>query len=192
LAPGDEIPAEALGAAHLFVARCLERKRKIPSAAIRFEEPLRSRGRAARGSLLYNPVILRQLLTWADPDMQPDLAIVLVDSDGRRDRKRELEPVIRASAVPAVLGVAVEEFESWLAADVRAVRAACGDNGFVCDEDPESMAPASVKQRLEAALGTAVTKSVEVYERRRSIAKLCDLDVVEKRCPSFAAFLAEL
>jgi hypothetical protein len=63
LAPGDLIPDECLGAAHVLTARTIEHKARIPRAAIHFSEPLRTRSRQPRGSLLLIRSTLRQLLS---------------------------------------------------------------------------------------------------------------------------------
>src|SRR5690348_4793988 len=83
--PGRPLTSEWLGAAHVFVRRCLETE-GIPSGAIRFDSPLRTRGRIARGGDLEHAPTLRRLLTWIDAALRPDLAVVLTDADGDAGR----------------------------------------------------------------------------------------------------------
>jgi hypothetical protein len=113
---------DELGPGHLLVRRSLAAARGRPEGEIYFEEPLRTwRGSVARGSHLHNGRILKKLLTWARPELQPDLAIVLVDCDGDRQRKPRLTAALQDRVTPHVIGVAVQEFEPWLIADTACV-----------------------------------------------------------------------
>ena len=128
--PGDALPEAALGPAHVLVRRCLVEL--VPMSEVRFDVPLRTRGRRARGSdLLHGPTV-RRLLTWATPMAKPDLAVVIVDADGEANRHVALRHILssrREPQPPAVIGVAVQEFEAWLIADEAALRQHLGFAG---------------------------------------------------------------
>jgi hypothetical protein len=175
----------------VLLQRCIERARSIPPAAVLFEEPLRVRTLLAQGSHLIHQPTLRRLLTWARPEMRPDLAIVLVDRDGDLDRKKRLDEWLRDFS-GVVVGTPAEEFKSWLIADVRAARDACALQSFDAPEPIESLPRGEAKRRLDASLAHDGANLSAVRGRRVTIARLCDLDIVASRCPSFAKLLQEL
>ena len=120
---GTVLTEQQLGAAHLLVRRCLIHTQGLASEDVQFEEPLRSpRGQLARGSMLHSKTTLRPLLFWADEKRQPDLAIVLVDADGKeKARREELSLALRDIPLTAIAAVAVQEFEAWRIADSQAL-----------------------------------------------------------------------
>ena len=192
-APGAPILSEEFGPAHHLFSRALSAARRLPSAAILFEEPLRLPGRTAKGSDLLVRSSLRQLLTWPDPQavQAPHVAIVLVDADREDDREARLTSHVGglpASAQVVVVCVAVREFEAWLIADVDALRNALERR---VDEvpSPESLRPGEAKRSLRKACDDARKNARDV---RLSIAQLADLAVVAKRCPAFARVSAAL
>ena len=115
-APTDLLLEEELGPAHILVRRVLERERRIPANAVQFEEPLRLRHRMARGSDLLEHKKLKRLLTWLDVSRQPDLAVILIDSDddGWKTRRERVSTAVRKLPIPVkvAVGVAVHEFEA--------------------------------------------------------------------------------
>ena len=155
--PGDPLDETGLGSAHILIRRSLSTEAGFPSPQIRFESPLRVRGRIARGSDLRDPTRLRRLLTWARPELKPDLAIVLVDRDGEASRKRRIESSLQDIMVPFVVGVAREEFESWLLADGRTVSRVFGIT-IPTVSPAEKMAPGDAKQTLADWFGRCDAK----------------------------------
>jgi hypothetical protein len=188
--PGTSLLEEELGAAHLLLRRALEDGRSIPEAAVSFEEPLRLRrgGRIARGSDLLSSQRLRELLTW--PANPPDLAVVLVDADGASDRFQTLQRTAADRSVPHAIGVAVQEFEAWLIADHAAVKRALGTSPSGPAEI-ETLPPGRAKETLTRWTAEA-GKSQQEREVRITIARICDLTHVSRRCSAFAAFVADL
>jgi len=113
----SRITEDALGPAHVLTRRCIARITEHDERSIQFQAPLMPRGKPARGSQLIDPRTLAKLLTWTHPDMPPDLVILLVDADGSDSRRSELESAVETrpmSVPPAVVALAVQEFESWL------------------------------------------------------------------------------
>ncbi len=188
--PGfGEILGEAeLGPAHDLVSRCLTEGGKVPDGAVLFVRPLRLKGKVARGSDLLAPVSARKLLAWPPRSRAPSFAVVLADADGDPSRRPFLERVVAGAIVPAVVAVAVQEFEAWLIADHAAVSAATG-MPFPTQKSPEEMKPREAKQVLADAIGRARREPQEV---RRTIARTAALDVIASRCPAFHRFRAEL
>jgi hypothetical protein len=190
-APGDPLKEGALGAAHILVRRCLNADARIPEAAIRFDSPLRTRGHMPRGSDFLHALTLAQLLTWLRPDMQPDLAVVIVDADGDSRRKPMLDEAVNKVRVNRVVAVAVQEFEAWLIADEAAVAAVLGQR-LSRSKAPEQMARREAKELLKDWLAMSVQSGAAAWELRRRIADRADLAVIAERCPAFAAFRKEL
>lgn len=188
--PGTSLLEEELGAAHLLIRRALEQGRGIPEAAVSFEEPLRLRrgGRIARGSDLLSSQRLRELLTW--PAHPPDLAVVLVDADGFLDRLQVLQRAVVDRSVPHAIGVAVQEFEAWLISDHGAVKKALGASPSGPAEI-ETLPPGRAKETLTRWTAEA-GKSQQERDVRLTIARICDLTHVARRCAAFAAFMADL
>ena len=192
-APGEPLLEEFLGPAHLLLRRCLERSRGIDLRAIRFESPLRLDGRIARGSDLVRRKSLRRVLTWLDPHLRPDLAIVLVDSDEDRGRKQRLLEYTEGGAparVGAVIAIAVEEFEAWLISDHDGLRRFFpGATGL--PERPESLKSGEAKALLQQWIREAGL-SGESARVRRDLASACDLNRVADRCRAFRDLLRDL
>jgi len=185
--PRDELVEEWLGPAHILVRRAIVRTRpQLPSGAIRFEEPLRAGGRLARGSHLVHGQTLRQLLTWVAAP--PDLAIVLVDRDGVVDRRATLLEAIRDLPLMRAIGVAVEELESWLIGDPQALAQVLPAS--TSPPDIESLAPRAAKALLQQWSASQPEKTGR--QVRLSLAGLSDLEMLERRCPSFARFALDL
>jgi hypothetical protein len=188
--PREPLGEEWLGPAHRLVRRAIARARpRLPEAAILFEEPLRVGVRVARGSDLLHRPTLRQLLTWVT-GKRPDLAVVLVDRDGAAPRHTELSVAIRDLAIPvtSVIAVAIEEFESWL----------IGDSAAVAQVLPEATPPPQIesldRRQAKSLLQqwSASHQDKRYREIRLSLANLSNLDTLERRCPSFARFTADL
>lgn len=189
-APGTPLTEEELGAAHLLVRRCLERSRSLAPESIQFEEPLRSRGKLAKGSMLHSPNTLRPLLFWADEDMRPDLALVLVDADGKEDRQTELDSALQELTVDAVVAVAIQEFEAWLIADPEAVKSVLR-KPLSPPRPPERLGRRQAKELLQQWSDEHASKR-EPAELRRQLVRECDLDTLARVCPAFAELLRRL
>lgn len=177
LPPKPRMPLSAahLGPAHVLIKRILE-----PTEVV-FEAPLRPRGRVLLGSDLLNTTLVQRALTWARVDDRPDLAIILVDEDGRPDRRATIESAIANRPVATVVGVAVREFESWLLADTTAVAAATSKNPSP-PPNVEKMKPGEAKAKLaEHCAGH------DGFAIRTTIAETADLDRLRK-LRSFEAF----
>jgi hypothetical protein len=189
---GEPLTDDMLGAAHVLVRRAVVELAGLDVHEVRFDAPKRTRGRLARGSDLRHPARLRELLTWVSPAQRPDAAVVLIDADGDRQLANRLQLTLKAQVSP-VIGVPVQEFEAWLAADESALATIVAHTGDAAPwpADPESLAPGEAKQmlgsRLEKQSGGEQGRLL-----RRSIAERCALDKVRFRCRSFAAFYAEL
>lgn len=190
-APGVRLEEDELGAGHVLVRRSLAARKNMPEQAVVFSEPLRNKtGRPAQGSDLLNPTTLRQLLTWPRAEQRPNLVVVLVDCDGERQRKSQLQAAIESSAVPHVVGMAIQEFEAWLLADQKAVVDVFGAG---TDQPPamESLERRRAKETLKqwvADLG----KPDHDREIRKGLATQCNIEAVAKACPAFADFLVDL
>lgn len=188
-APGEVLDEELdWGPAHHLVVRAIEEARKIPASAVRFEEPLRTgRGMAAKGTNLYDPPVLRQLLSWADPGRRPDLVVVLVDEDGVASRKNTLENALNGVLVPHVIAVAVREFEAWLIADTVEIRSLFG-----AVQSPSSPEALPKRQAKDLLIGWIASTSKDERQVRLSLAQGCRLDAVRRQCPAFEEFLRDL
>lgn len=183
-APGEPLGEQMLGPGHVLVRRALSEARGVSPADVQFESPLRTRrGRVPRGSDFLRSTTLLQLLSWADPARQPNLAVVLVDADGDRQRRRKLQSIARQVTVPAIVAVATQEFEAWLIADHATLSQVVGMKVEPVSE-PERLQPGEAKAGL-ARCGA-------VPQLRREIAERCDLRIVSHRCRAFARFLKDL
>src|SRR5438094_953071 len=188
-APGTALADELLGAAHLLVRRVISDARGLPEAAVEFEEPLHTRrGTVAVGSDLYHPPTLRQLLTWANPSKRPELAVVLVDCDGEYQRRQELAVATHNLRVRNVIGMAIQEFESWLIADQSALANALG-TAPPYPGPPEGLKPREAKNLLT---GWCTESGRDRGEIRRAIASTCDLGELRRLCPAFAELCTAL
>jgi len=161
--------------------------RAIEEATISFQSPLRTRrGRIARGSQLHDELTLRQLLTWVrDP---PDLGVVLVDADGENGRRAMISGWVAGLSLDLAIGVAAQEFEAWLIADVVAVSRVLGV-AVQQPPDPESMKPREAKKWLSDRIEEVGADSRSV---RMQVASELDLDRLKGVCRSFEQFLGEL
>lgn len=186
-APGDPIPDEALGPAHDLVRRCLEVERRIPEAATTFVAPLRLRARQARGSDLLSRESLRQLLSWPLKQRRPDLAVVLVDADGDSGRQKLLQDYVADLLISKVVGVAIQEFEAWLLADVSAVSSTLGRT-LQTTAEPESLERRKAKGILNDWVAEHSQEKDKALQLRRQIARLSDLDLIGRRCRAFGDF----
>jgi hypothetical protein len=187
--PGHRLSEEDLGAAHILCRRVLVDLGAVPHAAVVFEAGLRLRGRVPTGSDLHGPSELRKLLAFVSSP--PDLVVVLIDSDGRATERRRLVESIpfRATAPRFVLGVAVEEFESWLVADAAAVTAAV-QREVSTTPDPESFAPGRAKE-IWAGYVAHLDKDRRA-RARLDVALHLRLDELRRRCRSFESFSDQL
>jgi len=183
-APGDPLGEQRLGAGHVLARRALAEARGVSPADVQFESPLRTRmGRLPRGGDFLRRSTLLQLLSWADPNRRPDLALVLIDADGDRRRKRKLQAIARQVTSPVIVAVATEEFEAWLIADHEALSQVVG----------MKVKPVSEPERLQPGVAKAVLAQCDpAPQARREIAKRCDLAIVSRRCRAFARFLKDL
>lgn len=180
---------DSLGAAHELVRRCLAREDggPLPPSAVQFIGPLRTgRGRIPRGSDLLDREKLRRLLTWMQPALQPDLAVVLVDEDGDASRKRAIENHVADLPVKKVVAVAIREFEAWLVADEAATGKAVGKT-IDRTKDPETMAPGEAKSQWRGWMSGG-----DELTARLNVARTLDLEVLSKRCRAFHTFRSEL
>ena len=160
-------------------------RRALEPTEVTFEAPLRARTRIPRGSELLNATALRRVLTWARVGDRPDAAVVLVDEDGKADRRAWLEGKVADLPVPVVVGVAVREFESWLLADTKAVAAATNKSPQP-PRNVEKLRSGEAKDKL-----TELCDGLDGYEIRLEIAKTADLTLLRK-LRSFEAFSKSL
>ncbi|HEX8706109.1 MAG TPA: DUF4276 family protein [Myxococcaceae bacterium] len=190
-APSSPIPEDELGSAHLLVRRCLERARDLDASLVRFEEPLRTgRGKLARGSILHSATTLRPLLFWADPERQPNLAVVLVDADGDEERQKLLDSAIQGVPVETVVSVAIQEFEAWLVADPVALKSVLR-KPLAPPKAPEKLSRREAKELLQQWCEEHA-RSRDAAEIRRDLARQCDLDTLGVQCPAFELFMRKL
>jgi hypothetical protein len=191
---GEALKPDMLGAAHVLVRRTLVDAKQLEPEEVRFDSPNRTRGRLARGSDLLHATRLRQLLTWPRPQQQPDLAVVLVDADGDRQRATQIRASLGSVGVVAVVAVPVQEFEAWLIADSDAVAAVCGRDDLRGQQlEPEKWERGKAKRRLAEYLSASGTaRGGHGRDLRRSVAEQCSLEALHKSCRSYADFHADL
>ncbi len=187
--PGDPLTEDELGPAHHLVRRCMEAS-VGPTDGIEFEAPLRFRGRLPKGSDLLEKTRLRQLLTWPLASRRPDLAVVLVDSDGDHQRRGVISAHVEGLFVNKVVGVAHQAFEAWLVADHATVGLVLW-RAVDAPSAVETIPAGEVKKLLRAWIHET---AVEMDEKtaRVEIACRCDLSVLSSRCHSFELFCKEL
>lgn len=186
--PGEDLAESMLGAGHLLVRRTVAEVAGRPDGAVRCVSPLRLRGRPHRGSDLLHRQHLRQLLTFADPRLRPDLAVVLVDEDGESNRLRDLRQAIDGLEQPSVIGVPIREFEAWLIADQMALSQEFGP--IATQPDPEQLPPGAAKQRLQQ-WASATQPSRNLRDLRAALASRADLERL-RQMRSFAHFRDDL
>lgn len=189
--PTKPLPEHRHGPAHVLVRRILEERTTGTESEVRFEVPLRTReGREARGSTLRNPAELRRLLSWP-PGKAPDLAVVLVDEDGDSSRWTAMQEAVagRKYVCRAVAGVAAREFESWLIADLDAVRDVLGTS-IDAVRKVEILPPGGAKGLLER--WTSDAGRGLPAEVRMQIATTIDLVVLCNASTSFQRFYRDL
>lgn len=192
VAPAEPVPQDAWGPAHWLIARVLDWKRRIPVAAVKFVAPLRTKGGTiAKGSQLLDGRTLRRLLTFPNPDLRPELVVVLVDADGKQGRETLLRAHLEGLefAPPVVIGVAVQEFETWLVADGEAVRDVL--NAVGAPQNPESLQPRQAKTLLAGWLGRAHPPRPGA-ELRCTLARSANLEKIAEACSAFASFAEQL
>lgn len=149
LPPGAVIPAEAFGAGHELLARIAQEALRLPVGAVQFVVPLRPRGISLRGSMLLDPMRLRQALAWIGPERAPHASVVLVDADGNPGRVTAIASVVSAARPVTACAVATQEFEAWLVDDQAALNTVL--RGPVPQlPNPETLAPGTAKTTLNA------------------------------------------
>jgi hypothetical protein len=186
LAPGEALDDGQLGPAHWLVRRAISRHGQMPEAAVRFQAPLNLRtGRRPTGSDLHDGTKVRTLLIW--PKDAPQLAVVLIDEDGEKWRRRTLEEATADIPVPRVIGLCVREFETWLIADANAVREVTGHTGDVHPQ-PDLLEPRRAKELLDDWLGRGGSDRRSV---RLRLARECSLDALV-RLEAFQQFTDDL
>ena len=189
--PTTPLTENELGAAHLLVRRCIVHARGLAPKSIRFKEPLRCRGSLAKGSMLHSPKTLRPLLSWAKQEQQPDLAIVLVDADGKaEERHKDLDQALDNLLLETLAAVAIQEFEAWLLADPKALEAVF-HKPLALTKPPERLARREAKKQLTEWCEQHGRKR-DPAELRRLLAEQCDLETLSRACPAFARFLEGL
>jgi hypothetical protein len=190
-APGTALLENELGAAHFLVRRCLGHVCSLDAESVHFEEPLRHQGRLAYGSVLHGRNTLRRLLSWADERKRPDLALVLVDADGKDDRQEELDAAIEGVPVRAVVAVAIQEFEAWLIADGEALEVLFRKPLMLPGKSPERLGRRKAKELLQQWSDEHASRQPP-DELRRELARTCNLGTLAHRCPAFSKFLRKL
>lgn len=196
-AAGQKLEKEHVGPAHILVRHTLARVHEIDPESIQFESPLRIGKplRLPRGNDLLDRAWLRQLLTWLDPAMRPQLAVVLVDRDGRKGRRGVMQGHLEEPRrVPSVwvIAVVIEEFEAWLLADLEILRKILSHRPSI-PGGPETLAPGNAKRLLFDAVHSAGSGSgLDEKAVRRRIAEECDLDLLARTCSAFQQFRADL
>jgi hypothetical protein len=153
---------------------------------VRFVSPLRPRGKTVRASELLVPTILRSLVAFPNNFRRPDLAIILVDEDGDGSRQA-LAASLDGSIVPAVMGVAVPEFEAWLIADHANLAQVLRTT---IDPPPATMAPRAAKAFLSKAFSCR-SGSSDPAELRKELARSCDFKAL-MRVRSFEMLMKEI
>jgi len=186
--PGDRFDEHDLGPAHVLTRRLLGERAGLAREAVVFEAPLRSRrGVELRGSDLLVPARLRAALTWPMTGSFPDVAVVIVDRDGDERRRSLLYQHVHDLVLPRrAIAVAVEEFEAWLLADTAALAASC-ERTAQDSPTPESLPCGEAKARLREWTGRQDPAAAHL-----AIARTCDVELVARKCESFADFARDL
>ena len=190
--PGSPLNEEMLGPGHILIKRLIQ-DRIFPELelVVKFEAPLKDKkGRSVKGSMLHHRQTLRQIVTWPNSNMQPDVTVILADQDGDASREKTLEEFISDRSSNPVIGIAVREFEAWLLGDQNAVRRVI-DVHFDPLKSVERMSPREAKECLGNLIGVSEVE-LGADEIRREIAYSCDLGVLSKECSSFNSFEQKL
>ena len=124
------------------------------------------------------------------PVRRPDLAIVLVDSDGENQRRSELNGHVEGLPVTRVIGVAHQAFEAWLAADYTTVGEVL--EGTVDAPPAVEMIPAREVKELVRGWIHELAPDADEKSARIEIARRCDLSILARNCHSFEVFCKEL
>jgi len=206
--PGAPLDPGHLGAAHLLVERCLLSKLVGQDVAVRFLSPLRlpDDARIPRGSDLLKRKTVRRLVASFGRGLDPDLVVVLVDTDGDTQRRTLLvrfidEPPVK-HLLRSIVGAAQQAFEAWLLGDPKAADEIAGE-AVSATEHPETLSPDEAKQSLATILTLARRRtpdglSSDLAARRKlaTIVRLEDLrrqrsfEEFSKECASEASRLA--
>jgi Domain of unknown function (DUF4276) len=188
-APGEPLAEQGLGAVHALVRRCLAERG--PTEPVRFESPLNPGARPMRGGRLLPCRTLRKALAWPSPETTPDLAVVMADADGDGARLAALRKCVESRLrpyPPVVVGICVNEMESWLIGDHKTAQIVLAST-FDQPAAPETLSPGRAKEIFaEWLAGSTIRDDIA----RRSIANECDLDLLARVCPSFSSFRNQL
>ncbi len=191
-APGHPLQEDEHGPAHILVKRALAEVCERPPQSLTFDAPLRWRGRQPKGSDLLNERTLKMLLRWPRPTLAPDLAVVLIDCDGEKDRKQRLEEVIAAPsrATQHVVAMSIQEFEAWLIADIQTVNDVLETT---IDEpaNPENMQPGDAKEAFLRWCNHEAD-NIDENDARCDIVRNLDFDTLSRRCSAFETFLSDI
>lgn len=196
VSPNQPLPEEQIGPAHLLVQRCISREWGLTRDDMQFTSPplLVSHRRNPRlpvgSDLRTGKNLIRLLRAWVREADVPDLALILIDQDGDRQIRTELQNAIRADSpcIRWILAVAIEEFESWLLADASALSQVFSNGARI--QRPEELGPRRAKTRITGFQPIDPTSTLPTRHRR--IVELMDLEIVREACPSFADFLRDL
>lgn len=187
---GSPFDPAHLGPAHLLIERCLRIDRSSSILEVQFVAPARLRGRQARGSDLLSPKSLRKLVNLVATERAPHLVVVLVDTDGDRQRQTALTAALDAGPpilIRRVVGAAHQCFEAWLLGDRTALRRIHG--GAIPESPaPDELAPDAAKQLLRTILaplfadsGARTRALTDESEARRELARVVSLDELRKQ-----------
>jgi hypothetical protein len=189
-AAGAHLPERELGAAHVLVRRTIAHIAAARGEHILFEEPLLLVPdlRKPRGSDFLVPKNMRRLLSWHPSARRPHLAVVLLDEDGVEGRLQLVQGFLDDPwPTPVAIGVAVQEFESWLIGDMNAVRKALGGSPIDEPTHAEGMSPGHAKVLLGGWTRARSAVSADASTRRR-IAEELQLEVLASASRSFKRF----
>jgi hypothetical protein len=175
-APTHELADEHLGPGHVLVRRIVAMEANCPIEAVRFVAPLRLRGRSVRGSDLLVPATLRKLVAFPPTVRRPDLAVILLDEDGDKGRAG-LAAELHGTVVPAILGVAVPEFEAWLLADHACLNSTLGVS-VSAPPSAEALARGGAKTLLGQLMTSAGVASGRINSIRCQLAENCSLHLL--------------
>jgi len=194
-APGAELAEEHLGAAHSIARTALKAASEPTVHDVAYLSPLRTNARHVRGNDLISKIVLRRILTWPDPKRAPHIAIVFVDQDGDKKRKRQLMEWTADLSRPRVIAVPIPEFESWLLADEVAASRVL-EVKIQTPPAPEGLGRTRAKALLDEWLSQSTATTTRGSSRvapaslRRRIAEAISVDRLS-RLGSFQDFVAD-